>query len=296
MDMVRLALVGGTGVFHALAFGGLINGRAPGQAVPEGWPDYPQRVTGARITVVWDEDRAAAERLAEVYGIEHVVETLDDVLPLCDGVIVTVDATAQHYRHAPFFLERGVPTFVDKPLAPDAKTAESLIKLSVKHGTLLMSGSALRFAAESAALRADPNKLGRIELAVAVGPNDLFNYGLHPLELTHSIMGRGIASVQNIGTDEQDIMKVKYKDGRVLMLIVSRALKLGFEVTFYGTNGREAVVVADDTAYYSNQLQQIVSMVRDRKVPYPAEDALEVIRVLEAGVTSLQQGGREIFL
>ncbi|HEX8550033.1 MAG TPA: Gfo/Idh/MocA family oxidoreductase [Abditibacteriaceae bacterium] len=294
--MVRLALVGGTGVFHALAFGGLVNGTAPGKSVPDGWPDYPQSVENARITVVWDEDRAAAEKLAEVFGIEHVADTLEAVVPHCDGVIVTVDATAQHYRHAPFFLERGIPTFIDKPLAPDAKTAQSLVELAAKHGTPLMSGSALRYAAESEALRANPDLLGRIELATAFGPNDLFNYGLHPLELAHSIMGGGIATVRNVGTQDQDIVKVTYHDGRTLILIISRVLKFAFEITFYGTDGRQSVVVSDDTAYYSNQLRQIATMIRDRKTPYPIEDAVEVIRILEAGVLSLQQGGKEIAL
>jgi predicted dehydrogenase len=294
--IVRLAIVGGTASFHARSFSGLVNGVAPGESVPDGWPAYPQSVEDTRITAVWDEDRAAAEKLAQVFGIDHVMSTLEEVPAQCDGVIVTDDVTSRHYRHAPFFLERGIPTFIDKPLAPDSKTAESLVELAAKHGAPLMSGSALRYAAETEELRAHRDMLGRIELATAIGPNELFTYGIHPLELAHAIMGRGVDTVQNIGTADQDIVKVKYRDGRVLILLISRVLNFGFEMTLFGTEGRRRIVVSDDAAYYSNQLTQIAAMARDKQTLYPVDDALEVIRVLEAGVLSLKQGGIEINL
>ena len=292
--MVRLGIVGGTAIYHALSFGGLINGLAPGQSYPEGWPDYPKVVEGARITVVWDEDRAAAEKLAEVYGIEHVVDTLEEVIPLCDGVIVTDDVTSNHCARAPIFIENGLPTFIDKPFAPDSKTAEELVALAAKHGTPIMSGSALRYAVETEEIRANPELYGHIELVTAVGPNELFTYGIHPMEVAHSIMGTGIATVQNIGEENHDIVKVTYKDGRVLMLMVSRTIGFVFEVTIYGTTGRERIVIGDATAFYGNQLQEVVKMVQTKKAPMPIEGSLEVIRALEAGKKSLREGGTVI--
>jgi predicted dehydrogenase len=269
---------------------------AEGKTLPEGWPQYPQCVDGARITVVWDEDRANAEKLAEIYGIEHVVDTLEEVIPLCDGVIVTDDVTRNHCRHAPIFLEHGIPTFIDKPLGPDAATAQQMVELAAKHNAPLMSGSALRYAVETEEIRANPDKLGKINLASAVGPNELFFYGIHPMELAHSILGGGIKSVQDIGTEDTDIVKVTYNDGKLLVLLVSRVAGFGFEITLYGTQGRERIVVSDGTAFYANQLRLIAQMVRDKKAPVPIENAVEVIRVLDAGKKSFAEGGSVIEL
>jgi predicted dehydrogenase len=274
----------------------LINGLASGQSLPQGWPNFPQCVDGAKITVVWDEDRASAEELARVFGIDHVASDYAEVLLHCDGVIVADDVTLNHCRHAPFFLERGIPTFIDKPLAPDAKTAAGLIELAAKHNAPLMSGSALRYAAETQELRDDPAILGKIELATATGPNELFFYGIHPLELAHSLMGSGIATVQNIGDEEQDIVKIQYRDGRILMLLVSRVAGGGFEATLYGKNGRRHIEIKDSAAYYANQLRLIAQMAREKKAPVPIENALEVIRVLEAGKKSFAEGGAVINL
>lgn len=292
--MIRLAIVGGTAIYHGLSFGALINGLADGQEFPENWPPYPQCVEDARITVVWDEDRAAAEKLAQVYGIEHIATSLEEVLPHCDGVIVTDDGTQQHYRHAPFFLERGIPTFIDKPLAPDVKTAQMLVDLAAKHGTPLMSGSALRYAGESEEIRANPAELGCIELAVATGPNELFYYGIHALELAHSILGGGFATVQNIGDDNQDVVKISYADGRILLLLISRTAGLAFEITLYGPQGRQHIAVKDSAAYYSNLLHQVVKMVRDNAAPSLIQEEVEIIRVLEAGKESLRNGGKPV--
>lgn len=294
--MSKLALVGGAAIYHARAFSGLINGLAPGQELPAGWPQFPQRVDEARISVVWDEDRAAAEELAHVFGIEHVASTYEEVLLHSDGVIIADDVTLNHCRHAPFFLERGIPTFIDKPLGPDAKTAAQLIDLAAKRNAPLMSGSALRYAAETQDLRDDPEILGKIDLATATGPNELFFYGIHPLELAHSLMGSGVATVQNIGDEEQDIVKVQYHDGRILMLLVSRVIGGGFEINLYGKNGRRRIEVKDSSAYYANQLRLIIKMVQEKKAPVPIENALEVIRVLEAGKKSFAEGGTIISL
>lgn len=285
--MTRLGLVGGAAIYHGFAFSGLLNGVASGQTLPEGWPPFPQSVDEACISVVWDEDRAAAERLARVFGIEHVVDTLEEVASLCDGVIVTDDGTLQHYRHAPYFLENGIPTFIDKPLAPDAETAAMLIDLAARHNAPLMSGSALRYATESEELRTRPNLLGSIQLATAVGPNELFYYGIHPLELAHSILGGGIRSVQNIGSADQDIVKVSYGDGRILMLMVARGIQGLFQLNLYGTEGHRQVNVEDATGFYANLLRQVIVMVCERKAPVPIQDALEVIRALEAAKQSL---------
>ena len=294
--MTKLALVGGAAIYHARAFSGLINGLVPEQTLPEGWPNFPQCVDGARISVVWDEDRSAAEELARVFGIDHVANDYEEVLLHCDGVIIADDVTLNHCRHASFFLERGIPTFIDKPLAPDAKTAVALVELAAKHNAPLMSGSALRYAAETQELREDPNILGKIELATTVGPNELYFYGIHPLELAHSIMGSGISTVQNIGDDQQDIVKIQYHDGRILMLLVSRVIGGGFEITLYGKNGRRRIEVKDSTAYYANQLRLIIKMAQEKRAPVPIENALEVIRVLEAGKKSFAENGTIISL
>jgi predicted dehydrogenase len=294
--MVQLGLVGGAAFYHARAFSALINGLAPGQTAPESWSQFPQCVEDTHISVVWDEDRTAATELARVYGIEHVVDSLDEVVPLCDGVIVTDDLTREHCRHAPYFLKKGIPTFIDKPLAPNATTAESLVKLAARNNAPLMSSSALRYAAETEEIRGNPNMLGRIGLATAVGPNELFFYGIHPLELAHSVLGGGIAQVQNIGTEEHDLVKLTYGDGRIVMLMVSRAIGFLLELNLYGQEGHRQILVKDATAFYKNQLHLIAQMVRDRQAPVPIENAVEVIRVLEAGKKSFAEGGTIISL
>lgn len=294
--MTNLALIGGAAMYHGHSFAGLLNGLAASQTLPTDWPEYPRTITDARITVVWDEDRAAARQLARVFGIGHVAVSLEDVLQYCDGVIITDDGTQNHCRHAPFFLERGIPTFIDKPLAPDYAIAQSLVDLAAKYNAPVMTGSALRYATETAELRANPDEFGRVELATAVGPNELFYYGIHPLELAMSVMGGGITTVQNIGTPDHDIVKLTYGDCRVLMLLVSRKIGFRFELKLYGQGTHREILVTDASGFYTNQLNLVVQMVRDHKAPVDVKDGLEAIRILEAAKQSLAEGGSVVGL
>lgn len=294
--MVRLGIVGGAAMYHGYAFAGLVNGLAPGQELPPDWPKYPRKLTDAQITVVWDEDADAARELARVFGIQKIASCIEEVPLHCEGVIITDDGTQQHSRHAPFFLRLGIATFIDKPFAPNFAAALSLAELAAKHDTPLMTGSALRYASETAAWRTNPEALGPIQLATAVGPNELFYYGIHPLELALSVLGGGVAAVQNIGTSNHDIVKLSYPDGRVLLLLVSREIGFRFELNLYGPKGAHRVQVQDATGFYTNQLNLVVKMVREAKSPVPVEEGLEVIRILEAAKSSLARGGELLYL
>lgn len=282
--MIKLALVGGASSWHGRTFPALLNGAR--KAVPEDWPQYVQCVNEARIVSVWDDDKSAAKELAEIFGIDHVASTLEESARDCDGVIITDDGSMQHQKRARYFLEAGISTFIDKPLALSITEAEELAALAARQSTPLMSCSALRFACETQELRDNPDLLGNIEFATAVCKGELFYYGIHALELAYSVLGSGIASVQNVGESGRDVVKIRYRDGRTLMLLVSESISYLFQLNLYGSDGWRQVVVEDDTAFYSSMLRQIARMVQERSAPVPVGETLEIIRVLDAAKRS----------
>ncbi|HVF11128.1 MAG TPA: Gfo/Idh/MocA family oxidoreductase [Abditibacteriaceae bacterium] len=286
--MIRLALVGGAGSYHGRAFSHLVNG--PQQDVPAAWPQYSQRIAGSRIVTVWDEDQNAAAQLAAVFGIERVAHTREETAQDVDGVIITDDGTLRHQERASFFIERGIPTFIDKPLSNNIAEAEEILSLAARHSTPVMSCSALRFAAETAALRAAPQQLGRIEMATTVCTGDLHYYGIHALELAYSILGPGIRSVHNVGEPDHNIIKLTYRDGRTLMLLVSTKISYLFQLNLYGSEGWRQIVVTDSGAFYSNMLRAVVAMCQTRQSPVPAAETLEIIQALVLARASLETG------
>jgi predicted dehydrogenase len=196
-----------------------------------------------------------------------------------------------HGEKAIGFLERGIPTYIDKPLAPTLEKAERLISLARQKGALLMSCSALRYARELEAFQKERDEVGDITVGVGVAAvGEVLRYGIHPLELVHTIMGRGVEYVQNVGDEGSNIVKVAYPDGRRIVLLAFKNMSYTLEGIFYGKKGHRAVTVKDDGYFYSNMLKHFVEGIKNKKMPVPLDDTLEIVKICLAAERSLKTG------
>lgn len=112
---------------------------------------------------------------------------LEDLLTLdLDGVMIH-SATVAHVDLASQFLERGIPVYMDKPLAEDYDGVKSLYDLAAAHQTFLMTGFNRRFAPRVEELSQLPNKTKiQVEKNDVNRPGDktfkLFDFFIHPLD------------------------------------------------------------------------------------------------------------------
>jgi predicted dehydrogenase len=304
-NTIKIGLIGvgrgGPSSYHARSFSSIING-FDRKKVPPNWPTHSIFVENARIEAVWDEDQDAVRELAEVFEIPRVEKRMEDTANDVDGVIIVDDITMTHQKKAPFFIDNGVPTFIDKPLSNDLKEASALIELAEKRGTLLMSTSALRYAKEIENAQDRIKAAGPIHFVSTicqgqyVKEENLIHYGIHPLELAYSVLGSGVEYVQNFGEKEKNVVKIAYRDGKVLMLIVFPKITQIFELNIYGEQDAVSILVEDWDYFYWNMLQTFVQMVVKKKMPVPLSETLEIIKVLLLSMESLAGGGKRIVL
>lgn len=289
--MTRLGVVGGAGVWHARAFTGILNPKKDEAAWEKAeFPPYASNpVDDAGVVAICDEDRAAAQEIADlVEGITLVTDNPSDLLGEVDGVLICDDATEQHQKRAPLFLEAGLPTFIDKPLSRDPQEAEAILALAERHGTPVMSCSALRYSTEYAAL--DQESLGDIMTVISVGPNELVFYGIHACEFLHMVMGPGVKSVRNFGDAERNHILLDYGDGRMGIMVVREDIAYTFRATLLGTKGSVHLSIDDGAGFYREMLGQFIGMVRTGQMPVPPSSTLEIIRILDAAVRSSKTG------
>ncbi len=296
--MTRLAFIGGAGIYHARAFTGLVNEVDKAAFQAAGFPVFEQPpLPDVEVVAVWDQDRALAERLAALGRIPRVLDRPEQAIGLADGIMVLDDTSMVHQRQARPFLEAGLPTFIDKPLSPDPKEAAEIIALARRHDAPLMSCSALRYSRELAEAQADLAAIGPIGLATASGPNEIVFYGIHPLELAHTVMGPGVEWVQNVGDAEgRAIVRCAYPDGRSIMLQVLKQEQPSLQAMFFGAKGYRLVEVSDGGAFYQRMIAEFVRMVHTRQTPIPLDTTLELMRILAGGKLSAQEGGSRIAL
>ncbi len=249
-----------------------------------------KRIEGVRVVKVWDPVKASAERLADVCGIAKVCDSADECAEGVDAVVIVDDGSCEQWKYALTPLRKGVPTFCDKPLAMTAKQAKKVADLARKSGTPLMSASALRFVPDVLALAKEVPVLGGIHLATTVCGNDLVYYGIHALEMAYAVLGRGAVSCLNVGQPGRNIVRVRFENGRDLLLLVAEKewMRAGYQINLYGSKGWRTLT-PNLAELYWYLLDRFITLVRTKKESVPIEEEVEVIAVLEAGKRSLAE-------
>ena len=255
-----------------------------------------KRLPGVQVVKIWDPLRAAAETVADICDIPQVCASADECSEGVDAVAIVDDGSGEQWRYALTPLRRGVPTFCDKPLAMTAKAAQAIATVARERGTPFMSASALRFVPDVVALAKEVPALGEIHLATAACGNELVYYGIHALELAYAVLGRGAVSCLNVGQPGRNVVRVRFKNGRDLLLLVAEKewMRAGYQINLYGTKGWRTLTpnLAD---LYWYLLAEFIALVRTRQERVPIEEEVEIIAVLEAGKRSLAEN-REVTL
>jgi hypothetical protein len=92
---------------------------------------------------LWKEILAEAPQLAQKFNTQ-AYSTVDPIIDKIAAASVAVPTVA-HLAVARPLLERGIGVLIEKPLAPDSKTARELLETARRHNTLLQVGHTERF-------------------------------------------------------------------------------------------------------------------------------------------------------
>lgn len=234
---------------------------------------------------------------------EYGVTILKDPAELYDKIdavlIESVDGSVHRERALPF-IERGIPTYVDKPFACSLADAKAIVRAAEMKHVPLMSSSSLRYAPEVVAARG--GKLGNVVGVTTYGPSPthprnpgMFHYGIHPTEMLFTLMGPGCQRLSCLSTPGAEVTTGVWADGRVASVRGIRAGQADYGFTVFGTKGVATQGVS--TAYiYRELLKQIVKLFETRMPPIDLRETLEIVAFIEAAKASADAGGAPVEL
>ena len=312
---IRIAIIG-TDNGHAHLFSGWINGWAddvPIPARPAGYLDSfylrwaarrtdlilesawgPQRtpVPGARVTKIWGAVPGQAEFIARACDVEHVTGTIAEAVEDVDAVMVLSDLASDHLEHARLSLEAGLPTYIDKPLAPSADGAREIANLASAHGARWFSASSLTFSYQIKVARSMIDGLGGLRSMQSKVQNRWADYGIHSFELTAAFLGRDVKSMRGHTVGTSDIVTLEYRDGRIAVLQnVGGQSRPSYCATLFCGLGTHFVDVTDTERTSLELIEAFLDMVRhDTPPPVSAAEAIRSIEVVSAGMEALRTG------
>ena len=289
--MVRIGMIGADST-HTEAWTQLVNlpgGLLHGQA---------------QVVKLWGEDADQARAKARECQIPAVVATAAEVLTDVDLAMVVNRYGDDHPPYARLAIEAGLPTFVDKPFANEVEDVHALVSLATERDVPLMSCSALRYAVEVMALQERMEGFGALSCAVISGAaagdfpdpraRHPFFYGIHAVELLHTLLGGGAQAVTTRRSARCDIGLVHYADGRQGVINLLHKTPGFYHGAVFGEAGWGEADVVDAERFYAGTLERVIQMAAGGEPPFPVTWSVEIMAVMAALVRSAEEDGRTV--
>ena len=271
----------------------------------------PQRMTvefveGFKLSKVWDEDRSAAECLARVFDEKPIVcEDFSDVSDEVDLVFIA-DCNgdgSDHLTLARPGLEKGVATFIDKPLSYTTADARTLIRLAEQHTAPMASMSILQALPHAARFARRLDEVGEVQFGSVQGGGTAMAGHIHAVCLAHALFGNGVESVRAMGETSLHTVHLNYgtrsdrpSRGVTLNCDVGGVWHSAFHASAYGPNGAIHSPPMSDWDYPFGAaaiLRTIREMVETRISPVANAHMLEAVATCEAA-REAQETGRAV--
>lgn len=178
---------------------------------PDAFADVLSEREDATVAAVWDGGAVRSDEYAAEFCERHGARRYDEPAEMVDAVdgamVLTVDWDG-HAALAEPFLEAGVPTLVDKPLAGALADVRSIDEAAREGGAGVAGGSALPFHPRVEELAAGDGS----RTVYCAGYGDPFFYGVHPVDVVRSLVGANWTAV-DAGREPGQAVAVRFEDG-----------------------------------------------------------------------------------
>jgi predicted dehydrogenase len=278
-----------------------------------GLDDFGQIPFGdTRITHVYDADPASAAMYAEAFPGVQVARSVGEMVKEVDAVWMG-DASGRgndHYDLVAPGLERGLPTFCDKPIGGTVAGTRRILKLAEERKAPLMSSSLFRheWGMEEALRLRDSGEHGPLQYVIAsIGggyslPNWMI-YGQHPIWTVMTLCRPGVEAVSAYAFQDTCHALITYRDRKPAEVWYGRpdvaptycATSVHFASrTFEYTPAIEGNWSLGHHYEMFRMADTFRQMVRTGKEPVPHQEILEVTAIVQAGAKSLAEKSRMV--
>jgi predicted dehydrogenase len=285
--MLRVGIVGSDNS-HALAYASLMN-------VEHAVADR------ARAVAICGQDPARTEEVAREGQIEQVVESPEAMLGLVDAVFVEHRHGDLHADAAVPFLERGIPVFVDKPLAKTLADCARIIGAANASGTWLTSFSSLRTSEETSSLAAKLDGIGTIRVGQFAGPCDFESeyggpifYATHVAEVALRLMGEEVETISAQRSGKMCVANVTWPNDAIATFAYLGDAQYRFSASVHGTEGWVSGEIPANHAGYRTALGIILDGIESGERPFTDEQMVRPIAMVAAIEQSLANGGAPV--
>lgn len=276
-------------------------------AYPVTSADYPE---SAALTDRWQKQMLSLYQNPPTAPPVQIVSSIDELLKLCDVVMIWTLDGRQHVQQATAVLKAGKRLFIGRPLASSPADAIAIMKLAEELKVPCWSCSQHRFSPGFIGMR-NHAEVGNVlgcdvygGYDVKAAAADAFTRSLHSMETLYTIMGPGCVKVACTSTPTAESLTAVWKDGRIATY---RGIKTGavkYSATVFGDKGVSTAgiyghgipvkgVVPTDDKYmgYGGLAIELAKFFKGGAAPVTPAETLEIFALLQAADESRMQNG-----
>ena len=267
-----------------------------------------------KLTHYYDKDQSVIGPFTEAFPGVKAAKSVEEMVKEVDAVWLG-DASGfgeDHFDLIAPALEKGLPTFCDKPIGGSVAGTWKILEFARKHKAPIMSSSLFRHeqGMETALRRRDANDFGAIKYVIAAvqsgyTPDGWIVYGQHPAWTVVTLLGPGVQAVSMYAKDLINHALVTYPDKQPAEIWFGRP-NATFEYchtsVFFEKKRFEFTPSIDGDFWYGHHYEMFRmaatfrEMVKTKKEPIPHEEIVAVTAIVHAGAKSLKEKSRLVEL
>ena len=247
--------------------------------------DFPAEcIKEARVNYVWTQSKKLSEKISNTCLIENVSYSILDMIGKVDGILLARDDAENHYQFAEPFLKRGIPIYIDKPLALNLIEAEKILNLRL-YESQIFTCTALKYAKEFLPSDHDLKSIGRIKSIHGEISKDWNRYAIHIIEpILNIVPNRGeLISYNKESKDDKNTLNLKFKNLESMQISTLGKLQVTPKISIYGENGNLVLKFKDTFNAFRTALNIFIKSIIDKQSRLDEECLLEIIKFIQLG-------------
>jgi predicted dehydrogenase len=278
-------------------------------------PAAKHHLKGAKVVAAWPGGSHDLESsigrvpgytkdLREKYGVQ-ILDSIEAVVAASDAILHTSLDGRVHLEQFQRIAAaaQGKPVFVDKPFALRTIDARAIFAIAQKFKVPVFTSSSLRFTGALTRV-VTPETRPLVKGAQFHGPAALeptnpgfFWYGIHPIEMLYTTMGRGCRSVRCLTNEHFDVVTGIWGGDRLGSVHFNRTGNYEYHgLVHFEKTSAHVNVQTEEKGFFACLAEAILEFFQTGKVPVDPEESIELIRFIEAANESRANGGREVLL
>lgn len=255
-------------------------------------------VDDVEVVGVYSEDRAAAEKLHETFGVP-VADSYDAFVGKVDGIMNTARHGDNHYKYLKPYLDCGIPMYIDKPITCTEEDAKAFMAELKQRQIPVCGGSVCPLDARVQELKkvVESGEQGKVLGGYFRAPvsmvnewGDFFFYSQHLVQMMTEVLGCYPKSVQVFRNEPVYTCLVRYPDFDIPILFV--------EGNYYyhaGVSFEKSFIVKDLTleGAFEQEFLNFYRLLKGEAQHQSYEDFFAPVYILNAIDRSIKSGKEE---